>query len=206
MVIRRKQRRANAAERAEARYRRLQAFLDDARAFEGVSAAAVPGLRLRANAEERVYLCIRGVFLFETHLDLTEPEGVRPRLPPTPVDRGELAVTDHRAVFTGAKQIRQWAWPAIIGITHAGHGPWTAIDVSSRRRQFGLLYDDENREQIRFSIDLAVATARRSRQDLINRIEAAIAEEVLAVPELGTLHDTAAHPKDAPVRGEGQLP
>ena len=206
MVIRRKQRRANATERAEARYRQLQAFLDDARAFEGVSAATVPGIRLRANADERVYLCIRGIFLFETHLDLTEPEGMRPRHPPTPVDRGELAVTDHRAVFTGAKQIRQWAWPSIIGITHAANGSWTAIDVSSRRRQFGLLYDDENCEQIRFSIDLAAATERGNRQDLINRIEADMASAVVAVPELGTLHDTARHPTDAPARDEGWLP
>ena len=184
MVIRRKNRRAaDSVRAAEARTRQLEAFLDDARTFTGVSATTVPDLRLRANADERVYLCIRGVYLFETLLDLTEPDGVRQHGAPTPVDLGELAVTDRRAGFTGAKQIRQWSWSSLIGITHAANGPWTTIDVSSRRRQFGLLYDNENREQIRFSIDLAVATARGTRDEVIDRIAGELAHAVSATPE-----------------------
>jgi hypothetical protein len=107
-----------------------------------------------------------------------------------PIDRGELAVTSTRAVFTGSKQIRQWAWPHIIGITHAPKGAWTVLDVSSRRRQFGVLYDDENRDQIRFSIDLAAAGARGGRDDLIRRLSDEIANTVSASPGLGTIRET----------------
>ena len=195
MVIRRRQRRATAAARAtEARYRRLQAFLQDARTFHGVEAETVPGLRMRAGADELVYLCIRGIYLFETQLDLTEPEGVRQRRAPTPVDQGELAVTDRRAVFTGVKQIRQWSWPSSIGISHAERGPWTTIDVSNRRRQFGVLYDDENREQIRFSIDLAVANATGARDELVRHIESELDTVVSAAADLGIVEEAAPHP------------
>jgi hypothetical protein len=204
MVIRRNKQKGTAGTRAaEVRYRQLQAFLDDARTFEGVAAADVPGLRLRANEGERVYLCIRGVLLFETPLDLTEPEGARLSRAPDPVDRGELALTGTRAVFTGAKQIRQWAWANIIGITHSDRGPWTALDVSSRRRQFGLLYDNGNREQIRFSIDLASATALASRDQLIARLSEEIEEFARTVPdapEAGTPSD--ADERDARQDGE----
>ena len=89
MVIRRKSSRVSASDRAAAaRLAQLQAFLDDARSFAGVEPETLPGLRVRANEDERIFLCIRGVFLFETNLDLTEPEGVRQPRAPTPISSG----------------------------------------------------------------------------------------------------------------------
>ncbi len=205
MVIRRKTPRVSAPDRAaEAHLAQLQAFLDDARNFAGVEPATVPGLRVRTTEDERIFLCIRGVFLFETNLDLTEPEDARQSQPPAPIDRGELAVTNTRAVFTGSKQIRQWAWPHIIGIAHAPKGSWTVLDVSSRRRQFGVLYDDENREQIRFSLDLAAASAGDGRDGLIRRLSEEIASVVSASPGLGTIRENQS-PEDAPDLTEAKV-
>ena len=154
--------RARVPDRRNAQLRR---FLEDAQNFGGVDEADVPDMRLHTTSGERVYLCAHGVLLFESEAEAAPGE-------PAPIDLGELAVTTTRAVFTGTKQIRQWAWPDLVRLEHAKLGPWTSISVSSRTRQFGVLYDDDHRDEIRFSIDLAIATAHGTREALIQRISA----------------------------------
>ena len=152
---------------AAARHEQLRGFLDDARSFEGVDAADVSDMRLRTDDGERVFLCIRGALLVELP--------TRAASAPTPIDQGEFVVTTARAVFTGTKQIRQWLWSNLERVEHSPGGPWTSIEVSNRRRTFGVLYDDRHLEQIRFAVDLAVAAAQGTRDELVGRLSDALA-------------------------------
>ena len=115
----------------------------------------------RIRADERVFLCVQGASLIAPPGDAGTP------LPRT-IDQGELVVTTARAVFTGTKQIRQWSWTQLVDIDHADRGPWTSIRVSDRVRTFGVLYDTDHQDEIRFNIELAVAVAQGKRDALIH--------------------------------------
>ena len=165
-MSRRKDRAASAAARVAAvRRATLRRFLEDAQTFRGVEPAAVTGLHLQTTADERVYLCVQGATLIEPPED-SGPVGMAPRA----IDQGEFVVTSTRAAFTGTKQVRQWAWSQLAGIEHATSGPWTSIEVANRRRSFGVRYDKEHQDEIRFSIELAVATAQGTREHLIHAL------------------------------------
>jgi len=167
--------------------------VQEAQTFTGDDAASVPGLHMRAKAGERVYLCVQGAALVEPrrgpgHWE-GRSQGVSVRVPgtrsmryrvgasrgqyvqgaerPTPIDNGELVVTDHRAVFLGQQQTREWDWSKLLGIEHADNLPWTSIAVSNRQKTSGVLYDVANEEQIRFTLDLAVATAEGTRPQFV---------------------------------------
>jgi hypothetical protein len=164
MFTRRRAPRVGVARSTAARADQLQQLLADAQSFGGVAAVDVPDMRLRTTADERVFLCIHGASLIEPSED------------PDPIDRGEFVVTTVRAVFTGTKQVRQWAWSALDAVEHSEHDPSTTITVSNRRRTFGVLYDDEHRAEIRFSIDLGVAAAKGTRDELVGRISGELTE------------------------------
>ena len=70
----------------------------------------------------------------------------------------------------GARQVRRWGWDQLASVEHADAGPWTSIGVSNRQREFGVLYDDAHRDEIRFSIDLAIANAHGTRADLVRQL------------------------------------
>ena len=156
----------------------LRHFLESARAFNGVDASDVPGMHTRLRADERVFICTRGARLFQRPGLPTSAQVLRP----TPIDCGELVVTSIRAVFTGTKQIRQWIWADLAGVEHADDGPWTTIEVSSRSRTFGVMYDDDHRQEIRFAIELAVADTHGTRDRLIEHLARAL-QRLLDVAE-----------------------
>lgn len=56
---------------------------------------------------------------------------------PTPIDTGTLTITNRRVVFQGPKATREWAFSKLIGFQHVdlARAPWTAIQVSNRRRR-----------------------------------------------------------------------
>jgi hypothetical protein len=165
-LSRRKNRAANeAAKVAALRRATLRRFLEDAQTFRGVEPAAVSGLHLQTTAGERVYLCVQGATLIASPDD-SGPVGMAPRA----IDQGEFVVTSTRAAFTGTNQVRQWAWSQLVGIEHASSGPWTSIDVANRRRSFGVRYDKKHQDEIRFSIELAVAAAQGTREHLIHAL------------------------------------
>jgi len=158
MFNRRNDRRPTAA---GARYERLHRFLEDAQTFDGVDPADVSGIHSRIRADERVFLCVQGATLIAPPND-AGAQG------PRPIDQGEFVVTTARAVFTGTKQIRQWSWAQLVDIEHSDRGPWTSIQVSDRPRTFGVLYDKDHQDEIRFNIELAVASAQGKRNALIH--------------------------------------
>jgi hypothetical protein len=147
---------------AAVRDEQLQRFVDEAETFRGYDPGEVPGMRVHTSSGEGIYLCIHGAFLIEQRT-LGEAR-------PAPIDQGEFVVTTTRAVFMGARQVRQWPWSRLIRIEHGGAPPWSSIVVSNRKRTFGVLYDNEHRDEIRFSIDLAAATAQGTRDELIRRL------------------------------------
>jgi hypothetical protein len=94
---------------------------------------------------------------------------------PSPIDEGQFTVTTLRAVFVGAKQTREWAWAKLIGVQHQADAPWTAIAVSNRQKTSGIAYDAEHADLMRFWIDLAVARATGTDDELVDAIRAEIA-------------------------------
>ena len=158
MFARRKGHEAAAAARDE----QLQRFVEEAETFTGYDAGDVPGMRVHTGSGEGIFLCIHGAFLIE--------QRTRGEAHPAPIDQGEFVVTTTRAVFMGAKQVRQWPWARLVRVEHGGSPPWSSIVVSNRKRTFGVLYDNEHRDEIRFGIDLAAATAQGTRDELVRRL------------------------------------
>ncbi|MGO9875356.1 MAG: hypothetical protein ACLPVY_16325 [Acidimicrobiia bacterium] len=176
MFNRRNERKPAAARAAGARYERLHRFLQDAQTFDGVDAADVPGMHSRIRDDERVFLCVQGASLIAPP---TNADAQTPR----PIDQGELVVTTARAVFTGTKQIRQWSWSQLVDIEHADRGPWTSIRVSDRPRTFGVLYDKDHQDEIRFNIELAVAIVQGKRNALIDLLSDELRATQVGAPE-----------------------
>jgi hypothetical protein len=145
----------------------LLRYLEEAQTFNGVAPGDVVGLHARLRQDERVFRCVQGAFL-------VDPPGYsndgRVEDPPRRLDRGEFVVTTTRALFTGTKQIRQWVWANLVDIEHADSGPWTSIRVSDRQRTFGVLYDDDDRVEARFGIELAVAIVQGKRDAFIRHL------------------------------------
>ncbi len=153
---------------AAVRYETLSRFLDDAQTFKGVEPADVPDMHLQTTAGERVYICVQGAMLIEPRGESGQGSG---DYPPRNIDQGELVVTSARAVFTGTKQVRQWLWSQLGSIEHSETGPWTSITVTNRHKAFGVRYNKEHQDEIRFSIELAVATAQGTRDFLIHTLK-----------------------------------
>jgi hypothetical protein len=149
---------------APSREDQLLRFVEEAKTFNGVAPGEVAGLHARLRENERVLRCVQGAFLID-------PPGSsnhgRVEESPRRIDRGEFVVTTTRAVFTGTKQIRQWIWANLVDIEHAESGPWTSMRVSDRPRTFGVLYDERDRVDIRFGIELAVAIVQDKREPFI---------------------------------------
>jgi hypothetical protein len=169
MLKRRRARGGNAAARVAAvRYETLSRFLEDAQTFRGLDAVDVPGMHVQTTAGERVYLCVQGAMLTEPR---GEPAQESRESPPRTIDQGEFVVTSTRAVFTGTKQVRQWLWSQLVSIEHSEAGPWTSIAVTNRSKVFGIRYNKEHQDEIRFIIELAVATAQGTRDFLIHTLK-----------------------------------
>jgi len=75
----------------------------------------------------------------------------------------------------GATSTREWQWSKLVGITHATDAPWTAISVSNRQKTSGVLYDTAHEDELRFRLDLAIATATGTRAELVAQIEGELA-------------------------------
>lgn len=84
---------------------------------------------------------------------------------PTPIDTGTFVVTTTRGVFTGTKQSREWVWSKLLSVAHHDPG-WTAMAVSNREKVSGIGIDADHRESLDFWIDLAVARATGTADEL----------------------------------------
>jgi hypothetical protein len=199
---------AAAAQAASAHCEHLREFLEQARTFTGAAADDVPDMHVQLHADERVFLSVEGAYLVEPRRGQGQwqgrSQGISVHVPgtksmryrvgssrgtyvqgeekPTPIDQGEFAITTTRAIFMGPKQVREWAWSKLVGIEHADNVPWTSIAVSNRQKTSGVLYDTANEDRIRFSIDLAVATAQGTRDALVKELADELSAAQAALP------------------------
>ena len=161
-----------------------QARLDAVRNFHGVTGADKPDdINVVVKAGESIYCHVTDAVLVEPRKGPGQwhgrSQGVSMPIPgtrlryrvgaskgtfqqgeekPTPIDTGTFTVTSTRAIFTGQKQSREWAWAKLLSVTHYDPG-WTAMAVSNRQKISGVGVDSANRELFEFWIDLAVARA-----------------------------------------------
>jgi hypothetical protein len=209
MFAKRKKREAAAlAQSADAHVAQLQAFLEEARTFDGAPASDIPDMHVQLRAGESAFMCVQGAFLIEPRRAAGQwqgrSQGVSVHIPgtrsmryrvgatrgqyvqgaerPTPIDQGEFTITNKRAIFVGPTQTREWLWSKLVGIEHASESPWTSISVSNRQKTSGVLYDLDHEDQIRFRIDLAVAVASGTREDLVQEIVAEVAAAQASLP------------------------
>ena len=161
-----------------------QARLDAVANFHGATGADIPDdVNIVLKANESVYMYVSDAVLVEPRKGPGQwhgrSQGVSMPIPgtklryrvgaskgtfqqgeetPTPIDTGTFTVTSTRAVFTGQKHSREWAWSKLLSVTHYDPG-WAAMAVSNRQKISGVGVDSANRELFEFWIDLAVARA-----------------------------------------------
>ena len=203
-------------------------FLAIARDFDGVTAADGPPIPIILKAGERMLASVSGATLIEPRKGPGHWEGrshgvsvhvpgtrsMRYRLGashgtfvqgvehPAVVDVGTFTLTTARAVFTGSKQTREWAWSKLISVTHAADADWTMLAVSNRQKVSGIGYDAAHAERCRFWIDFAVARATGSLPQLVESLERELA--ALAPPPPPGAPPPATAPRHRPPDDRGQ--
>ena len=186
-------------------------FLSIAREYDGITAADGHPIPIILKSGERMLATLSGATLIEPRKGPGHWEGrsqgvsvhvpgtrsVRYRVGashgtfvqgvehPTVVDVGTFTLTSNRAVFTGSKQTREWAWSKLISVTHASDADWTMLSVSNRQKVSGIGYDDAHADLCRFWIDFAVARATGSLPQLIESLEAELTALGLPPPPPG---------------------
>jgi hypothetical protein len=91
---------------------------------------------------------------------------------PTPIDVGTLTITDHRAVFLGAQQTREWAWSKLVGFHDDEVAAWTGIAVSNRQKISGIAYQPADAASVRLTLELAAAIGNGTVDHLVADLEA----------------------------------
>jgi hypothetical protein len=75
----------------------------------------------------------------------------------SPVDVGNVLVTDKRVVFTGERKAREWQFAKLLGLHHDPDAPRTFLPVSNREAVSGIAYPGSGAPDLRFRISLAIA-------------------------------------------------
>lgn len=101
---------------------------------------------------------------------------------PTAIDQGPVLISDQRVVFAGTKASREWLFAKVIGFHHDEHQPWTAIQVSNRQKVSGFRYPAEQATDVRFRLELALASFTGTRDQFAASIDAQVVEAEAAEP------------------------
>jgi hypothetical protein len=173
----------------------LTALLEVAKNFAGQTSAESPNLALSLRRNERGFFTLAGAGLVETRrgaghyvggysgFSFRVAKGVRYHVggtrghyeagaeQPTVIDSGTATITDQRVVFQGAKQTREWAFTKLLGYQHFDAPPWTAIQVSNRRKTSGVLCDGDTAENFQFRLALALAHYRGELPSFVAQVE-----------------------------------
>jgi hypothetical protein len=177
-----------------------------AQTYYGEAGAAPEGVLLKPG--ERLYLHARGALLVEVRhapghyvggsqgVSLHIMKGVNYRVgslrghyepgpeSPTPLDEGDVTITDQRVAFTGEKQSREWLFDKLLGYTHSTDAPWTALQVSNRQKVSGFAYDQDNADNVKFRLELALSAHRGTRSDLVQHCQQALQDLQAAEPPI----------------------
>jgi len=126
----------------------------------------------------------------------TQGRYVPNQLEQTAIDTGTAVITDQRVVFTGSKANREWSWSKCLAVDHDDDRPFSAIAVSNRQKTSGIAYTDETARDIRFRLDLALAVATGTTDELIRELEEDLnlLEATLGIPTTPLPHGSALPP------------
>ena len=91
---------------------------------------------------------------------------------PTVLDRGDVTITDHRVVFQGAKQGREWDFARLIGFAHDDRRGATAIQVSNRQKVSGIVYAGIDLMHVHLALEVGAAMARGHEADAVGELRA----------------------------------
>ena len=86
---------------------------------------------------------------------------------PTVIDTGTATITDRRAIFAGARQVREWQWAKLVGVVHDPARCATAIQVSNRQKVSGIIYKGGDPEQVHLAFDVATALAEGNDDEVL---------------------------------------
>jgi hypothetical protein len=127
---------------------------------------------------------------------------------PTLIDHGTATITDRRAIFTGTRQVREWSWAKLLGITHDAARCATAIQVSNRQKVSGITYKGGDPEQVHLAFDVATALAEGRDDEVLTELRAmlpALAEDDQG-GDAGDAADIDQSVEAAPVEAPEPLP
>jgi hypothetical protein len=119
---------------------------------------------------------------------------------PTVIDKGDVTITDRRVVFQGRKQVREWAWNKLLGLTHDDKRCATAILVTNREKVSGITYEGVEPAHVHLALEVAAAIADGHEADAVSELRGLLkvpAEEVGAEEPSPAIAPTAA-PSAAP--------
>jgi len=208
---------------------RLRELIDTAQTLGTADAAPMPGCPIALKYGEAPFFWLPNVSLVETDLDRDRcndgysgcslhvlrnvewrARGTRDSTVPvaeTPpvVDVGTVTITNHRVVFQGEKHARVWSFSKLLGIHDDATTPWTAIAVSNHQKVFGLLYTEDDAEEFRFRLHLAVAEQQGNRAAVIASLEQERTEHDAVRPE-APVPGSVPPPMGSPVRGFAAWP
>ena len=186
----------------------LRDSLDIARTYQGEQpdGMSVDGILLKPG--ERAYAVLNGAALIEPRrmpghyqggsqgVSLHIAKGVNYRVgrmrgtfvpgpeESMPIDVGVVMISDRRVVFAGPKQTREWLYDKLIGYSHADGQAATTLQVSNRQKASGFGYDVAHAANIQFRFDLALATHRGTREQIVRELQARLDELVAKEPAL----------------------
>ncbi|MFI2301203.1 hypothetical protein ACH5AL_20490 [Actinacidiphila glaucinigra] len=89
---------------------------------------------------------------------------------------GEMAITDRRVLFEGAGKRREWAYDKWLSHEHQQSAGQTMMSVSNRQKPSGVAYSATEGARVRLVIDLAVASARGRRAEVVERTRRALSD------------------------------
>ncbi|MCW2874256.1 hypothetical protein [Actinacidiphila oryziradicis] len=91
-------------------------------------------------------------------------------------ERGEMAVTDRRVLFDGAGKRREWAYDKWLSHEHQEGTGQTMMMVSNRQKSSGVAYSAAEAARVHLVIDLAVASSRGRRAEVVERTRRALSD------------------------------
>ena len=101
---------------------------------------------------------------------------------PTVLDVGSVTITNQRVVFQGPKHARVWSFSKLLGTQDDAATPRTAIAVSNHQRVLGVQYTEEEAEEFRFRLHLALAEQQGDRAAIVAALENERAQHDAARP------------------------
>jgi hypothetical protein len=95
---------------------------------------------------------------------------------PTAIDNGTVFITDQRVVFVGNNQTRECLFAKTIGVAHDDSLGETTISVSNRQKPTVIHYGPAIAGDVDFRIELAVAHFKGTVPQLVNQMQAQLAQ------------------------------